>query len=134
MAEEKFALLKIIPKPETEGEEAEPILVGYGNIASYKVQLIDIDGDGAGTTEDGYTIRDIRRRGKAKLMLKFDNLTTEKFMALMKAISQDSYQLMYFDGEFKTITAHTGDRNFELIKAVDETKGRWRLDVNFIEY
>lgn len=131
MDENKFALLKILP---ADGEEGDEIPLGYGNIASYKGQLIDIDGDGAGTTEDGYTIRDIRRRGKAKLMLRFDNLTTEKFTALMNAISRDKFQLTFFCGEFKTISAHAGDRNFELIKAVDETNGRWRLDVNFIEY
>lgn len=131
MIDKKFALLKILPEGGAEGDE---IPLGYGNIGSYKGQLIDIDGDGAGTTEDGHTIRDIRRRGKAKLMLKFDNLTTAEFSALMKAISRDKFQLTYFCGEFKTISAHAGDRNFELIKASGEKDGRWRLDVNFIEY
>lgn len=131
MDEDKFALLKILPEGGTEGSE---IPLGYGNIGSYKGQLIDIDGDGAGTTEDGHTIRDIRRRGKAKLMLRFDNLTTEKFTALMQAISRDKFRLTYFCGEFKTISAHAGDRNFELIKASGENVGLWRLEVNFIEY
>ena len=39
-----FALLKI-----KVGEELKPIT----RIAQYKVQLIDLDGDGAGTSEDG---------------------------------------------------------------------------------
>ncbi|MDE7362828.1 MAG: hypothetical protein K2N38_12945, partial [Oscillospiraceae bacterium] len=95
---------------------------------------IDIDGDGAGTTEDGYTIRDIRRRGKAKLTVRFENLTTPKFTALMKAISNDEFKLTCFIGEYKTITVHSGDKNFELVKAKNEAVGLWRLDVNFIEY
>ena len=127
MEETKFALLKLL-------DEDEEIPIGYGNIASYKVTLIDIDGDGSGTTEDGVTIRDVRRRNKAKLMLKFDGLTTEEFMSLMKAIDHDRFELKYFCGEFKTITVHAGDRNFELIKSNGENDARWKLDVNFIEF
>ena len=127
MEEAKFALLKLL-------DEDNEIPIGYGNIASYKVKLIDADGDGAGTTEDGYTIRDVRRRNKAKPMLKFDGLTTEKFTSLMKAIDSDRFELIYFCGEFKTITVHAGDRDFELIKANGENDARWRLDVNFIEF
>lgn len=133
MEGEKFALLKITPVDEN-GEEGEPIPIGYGNISQYKGQLIDIDGDGAGTTEDGYTIRDIRRRGKAKLTVRFENLTTPEFTALMKAISNDEFKLTCFIGEYKTITVHSGDKNFELVKAKNEAVGLWRLDVNFIEY
>lgn len=131
MEENDFALLKILPE---DGKEGDEIPLGYGNIGSYKGQLIDIDGDGAGTTEDGYTIRDIRRRGKAKLMLKFEGLTTVEFKTLMNAISRDEFQLTYFCGEFKTITAHAGDKNFELIKATKESDSRWNLTVDFIEY
>lgn len=133
MNEENFALLKITPVDEN-GNAGNPIPIGYGNIAQYKGQLIDIDGDGAGTTEDGYTIRDIRRRGKAKLTVRFEGLTTPEFKALMNAISQDEFALTYFIGEYKTITVHAGDRNFELVKAKTEAVGLWRLDVNFIEY
>lgn len=104
MEDEKFALLKITPVDEN-GEDGEPIPIGCGNIAQYKGQLIDIDGDGAGTTEDGTTIRDIRRRGKAKLMVRFENLTTPEFTELMKAISRDEFPLTYFIGEYKTIKA-----------------------------
>lgn len=114
------------------GENQTPI--GEGNIASYKGQLIDIDGSGAGTSENGYTIRDVRRRNKAKLMVKFDGLTKDKFAAIMEAIDSDSFELTYFCGTFRTITVHAGDRNYELIKARDETDSRWRLEVNFIEY
>ncbi len=114
------------------GDNQTPI--GEGNIASYKGQLIDIDGSGAGTSENGYTIRDVRRRNKAKLMVKFDGLTKDEFAAIMEAIDSDSFELTYFCGTFRTITAHAGDRNYELIKANNETDSRWRLDVNFIEY
>ena len=57
MNKETFAVLKILPE-----EGGDEIPLGYGNIASYKGQLIDIDGDGAGTSEDGHTIRDIHRQ------------------------------------------------------------------------
>ncbi len=40
MDKETFALLKILPEGGTEGDE---IPLGYGNIGSYKGQLIDID-------------------------------------------------------------------------------------------
>lgn len=131
MGDGTFALLKILPEGGGEGDE---VPIGYGNIVSYKGQIFDVNGDGAGISEDGYTIRDIRRRDKSKLTLRFDNLTTEEFTRLMRAISRNKFQLTYFCGEYKTITAHTGDRNFELIKAKSEDDGRWRLDVNFIEY
>lgn len=130
---EKFVLLKITPVDEN-GEAGEPIPIRYGNITQYKGTLIDIDGDGAGTTEDGYTIRDVRRRGKAKLTVRFEGLTTSEFKSLMSVISLDEFQLTYFIGEYKTITVHAGDKNFELIKASGEMVGLWRLDVNFIEY
>ena len=104
------------------------------HIASYKVLLIDIDGDGAGTTEDGTTVRDIRRRNKAKINVRLDGMTLEEFTAVMQAIDHDSFECEYFRGEFSTITAHTGDRNIELIKAANETDSRWRLDLSIIEY
>lgn len=124
-----FALLKILPD-----DGGDEIPLGYGNITSYKGRIFDVDGDGEGITEDGYTIRDIRRRGKSRLTLRFDNLTTAKFTQLMNAISRDKFRLTYFCGVYKTITAHAGDRDFSLIKAIGETEGRWRLDVDFIEY
>lgn len=114
------------------GDKQTPI--GEGNVASYRGQLIDIDGSGAGTSENGYTIRDVRRRNKAKLMVKFDKLTQEKFSAIMEAIDSDKFELTYFCGTFRTITVHAGDRNFELIKANNSEDSRWSLDVNFIEY
>lgn len=108
--------------------------IGEGNITSYKGQLIDIDGKGAGTSENGYTLRDIRRRNKAKLTVKFEGLTQEEFSHLMSAIDSDRFELTYFCGTYKTITVHPGDRNFELIKAPSPSDSRWRLDVSFIEY
>lgn len=110
------------------------IPIGEGNIESYRGQLIDIDGSGAGTSENGYTIRDVRRRNKAKLMVKFDGLTKDEFTAIMEAIDSDRFELTYFCGTFKTITVHAGDRNYELIKANNSEDNRWRLDVDFIEY
>lgn len=110
------------------------VAIGDNHIASYKGQLIDVDGDGTGTTEDGYTVRDIRRRNKVKLMVKFDGLTQKEYTDFMAAINQPEFQLTYFEGTFKTITVYAGDRNFELIKAQNENDNRWRLDVNFIEY
>lgn len=114
------------------GDTQTPI--GEGNITSYRGQLIDIDGSGAGTSENGYTIRDVRRRNKAKLMVKFEGLTMNEFAAIMAAINSDKFELTYFCGTYVTITAHAGDRNFELVKARNEEDSRWRLDVNFIEY
>ena len=122
---EGFALLKI-----NSDEKVKPLT----HITSYKGQLIDIDGDGAGTSEDGYTIRDVRRRNKGKITVKFDGLTTAEFTDIMTAIDAETIELTYFCGVFKTMNAHPGDRNFELIKAKDETDGRWSLDVSFIEY
>lgn len=110
------------------------IPIGEGNIDSYRGQLIDIDGSGAGTSENGYTIRDVRRRNKAKLMIKFDGLTKEEFTAIMEAIDSEIIELTYFCGTFRTIKVHAGDRNFELIKARNEEDSRWQLDVDFIEY
>lgn len=112
----------------------DQIPIGEGKVASYRGQLIDIDGSGAGTSENGYTIRDVRRRNKAKLMVKFDGLTKEQFAEIMEAIDSDRFELTYFCGTFRTITVHAGDRNFELIKAPNEDDNRWRLEVNFIEY
>lgn len=122
-----FALIRI-----KSGEEL--ISVGHKHITGYKVKLIDLDGDGAGTSEDGYTIRDIRRRNKAKLTVRFDGLTRDEFSAVMSAISPTEFELTFYDGDYRTITAHTGDRDYELIKAASEQDSRWRLDVSFIEY
>lgn len=108
--------------------------IGEGRITSYKVQLIDIDGSGTGTSENGYTIRDVRRRNRAKIMVKFDGLTLEEFASIMAAINSEKFDLTYFDGVYKTITVYAGDRNFELIKANGERDSRWRLDTSFIEY
>lgn len=127
MDEHDFVLLKVI-------SEDNEIPIGYGNITSYKGQVIDIDGDGAGTSEDGYTIRDVRRRNKHKIMVKFEGLTHSKYTALRKAIDSEEFQLEFFDGEFKTITVYAGDRNFELVKATKENDSRWNLTVDFIEY
>lgn len=104
------------------------------HITSYKVLLIDIDGDGAGTSESGVTIRDIRRRNKCKITVRFEGLPLAEFSAIMSAIDSESFELVYFSGSYSTITAYAGDRNFELIKAKDETDSRWKLDISFIEY
>lgn len=120
----------VLLKVKSNGEE---VAIGENRIATYKGQLVDINGDGAGTTEDGYTVLDVRRRNRVKLMLKFDGLKQEEFTALMSAIDQPEFELTYFDGEFKTVTVYAGDRNFELIKANNERDSRWRLDVDFIE-
>lgn len=127
MEKNEFALLTVI------SEDSE-IPIGYGNIASYKGQVIDVDGDGAGTTEDGYTVRDVRRRNRYKIMVKFEGLTWKEYTALRKAIDSEGFQLKFFDGEFKIITVYAGDRNFELVKATDENKSLWNLTVDFIEY
>ena len=127
MDEPEFVLLTVI-------SEDDEIPIGNVNITSYKGQIIDIDGEGAGTSEDGYTIRDVRRRNKHKIMVKFEGLTQEKYAALRKAIDSEKFQLKFLDGEFKTITAYAGDRNFELIKATKEKDSRWNLTVDFIEY
>ena len=127
MDEQEFVLLTVI-------YEDSEIPIGYGNITSYKGLVIDIDGDGAGTSEDGYTIRDVRRRNKHKIMVKFEGLTRKKYTALRKAIDSEAFDLKFLDGEFKTITVYAGDRNFELIKAIKEEDSRWNLTVDFIEY
>lgn len=103
-------------------------------IASIKGQIIDVDGDGAGTTEDGYTIRDVRRRNKNKIMVKFDGLTLEEFTAIMEALDATSFKVTFFCGSYRTITAYAGDKNWEMIKCPNEEDNRWRLDVNIIEY
>ncbi len=120
-----FALLKI-----KVGDE----LKSLEHISAYKGQLIDIDGDGAGTSENGVTIRDVRRRNKCKLTVKFEGLSQKEFTELMDVIDRESFELTYFRGAFKTITAHAGDRNFELVKAAGDTVSLWSLDVSFIEY
>ena len=127
MDEPEFVLLTVI-------SEDDEVPIGYGNITSYKGQVIDIDGEGAGTSEDGYTIRDIRRRNKYKLMVKFEGLTRQEYTALRKAIDSEKFELKFLDGEFLTKTVHAGDRNFELIKAIKEEDSRWNLTVDFIEY
>lgn len=105
-----------------------------GVLVSYKGTLIDVDGSGAGTTEDGYTIRDVRRRNKCKLMLKFDNLTLAEFSEIMNAIDAPSFNVTYFCGTYRTITVYAGDRNWEAVKVQSTKDSRWRLDVNLIEY
>ena len=127
MEKQDFILLKVL-------SDYSEVPIGYGNIASYKGQVIDVDGDAAGTTEDGYTIRDVRRHDRYKLMVKFEGLTRQEYTALRKAIENVEFQLTFFDGEFKTIKAYAGDKNFELIKAVDQNDSRWNLSVDFIEY
>lgn len=122
---EDFALLKI-----KAGEEFKPIR----RITQYKVQLIDLDGDGAGTSEDGYTIRDVRRRNKAKITVKLENLNFTEFTNFMSYIDNESFELTYFAGTFKTITAHCGDRDIELVKAPRENENLWNVSLSFIEY
>ncbi len=120
-----FALLKI-----KVGEELKPLT----KITSYKVKLIDLDGDGAGTSEDGYTVRDVIRRNKAKITVRFEGLSQEQFGEIMSYIDRESFEIIYFAGSYKTMTAHTGDRDFELIAAASDTVSLWRLDVSFIEF
>lgn len=105
-----------------------------GKIVSYKGQMIDVDGDGAGTTEDGYTIRDVRRRNKSKIMVKFDGLPLEDFSAIMEALNSTSFEVTFFCGGYRTITAHAGDKNWEMIHSHNEEVSLWKLDVNIIEY
>ncbi|MDE6728027.1 MAG: hypothetical protein K2J80_08835 [Oscillospiraceae bacterium] len=105
-----------------------------GAIVSYKGKMIDVDGDGTGETENGVTIRDIRRRGKSKIMLKLDKLTQEEFSAIMTALKLDRIEVEFFCGYYQTMTAYSGDKNWELIKAKDEKDSRWRLEVSLIEY
>ncbi|MBQ8171765.1 MAG: hypothetical protein IJZ95_07255 [Oscillospiraceae bacterium] len=112
----------------------EDTSLALSHIVSYKVLLIDVDGEGAGTTEDGTTVRDIRRRNKAKITVRLDGMTLEEFTAVMSAINSDSFECTYFHGEFSTIIAHAGDRNIELIKAANDKDSRWRLDLSIIEY
>lgn len=105
-----------------------------GTIVSYKGTLIDVDGDGTGTSEEGTTIRDIRRRNKSKLMLKFDGLTCKEFTEIMTAIDAAEFQVTYFCGNYRKITAYAGDKNWEAIKVQSSSESRWKLDVNLIEY
>lgn len=105
-----------------------------GTITSYKGTMIDVDGDGTGTTESGYTIRDVRRRNKSKIMLKLENLTRSEFTEVMTALDAAKLEVTYFCGYNRTITAYAGDKNWELIKAKDEKDSRWKVDVNLIEY
>lgn len=105
-----------------------------GAVTSYKGTRINVDGDGTGTTESGYTIRDIRREGKNKIMLKLDRLTQEEFSALMTALKPARIEVEFFCGEFRTMTAYAGDINWELIKAKNENDNRWRLETSLIEY
>lgn len=107
--------------------------IGHKRIVQYKGQLIDLDGDGAGTSEDGHTIRDVRRRNKGKLTVKFDGLTLEEFNSIMTAIDSEDFDIIYFCGGFREVNVHAGDRNFELKKAKNEADNRWSLDVSFIE-
>lgn len=105
-----------------------------GTISGYKGTMIDVDGDGTGTTENGVTIRDIRRRGKSKITLKLDGLTQEVFTEIMTALNSDRIEVEFFCGYYRTMTAYAGDKNWELIKAANENDSRWRLEVNLIEY
>lgn len=105
-----------------------------GKITSYKGTRIDVDGDGAGTTESGYTVRDVRRRNKAKLMVKFENLSREEFSNLMAAVEADEIEVEYFCGKYQTITAYAGDRNWELVHASEGSGSLWKLETSFIEY
>lgn len=105
-----------------------------GKITSYKVKLIDVDGDGTGTTESGRTVRDIRLRDKAKISVKYELLTNKEFSEIMEALKADEFEVEYFDGGYKTITAYAGDRDYELIKAADEEDCRWKLETSLIEY
>lgn len=122
---DEFSLIKI-----KVNDEYKPLK----HIASYKVQLIDIDGDGAGTSEDGYTIRDVRRRNKAKITVRFDGLTLQEFTELSTYIDSESFDITYFRGKHIEATVHAGDRNIELIKAINDEDSRWRVDTSFIEY
>lgn len=105
-----------------------------GAVTSYKGTRINVDGDGTGTTESGYTIRDIRRQGKNKIMLKLDGLTQEEFSAIMTALKPARIEVEFFCGDFQTMTAYSGDINWELIKAPNENDNRWRIETSLIEY
>ncbi len=105
-----------------------------GTIATYKGTIIDVDGDGAGTTESGVTIRDIRRRNKNKIMLKLDRLTLKQFTEVMTAINAPRFEVEFFLGSWHKIIAYAGDKSWEGIKVQSEEDNRWRLDVNLIEY
>lgn len=105
-----------------------------GTVTGYKGTMIDVDGDGTGTTESGYTIRDVRRRNKSKIMLKLENLTQSEFTEVMTAIDAVKFEVTYFCGYYRTVTVYAGDKNWELIKAKDTKDSRWKLDVNLIEY
>lgn len=120
-----FALVKI-----KVGEELVPLT----HITSYKVQEIDVDGDGAGTTEDGTTIRDVRRRNKSKITLKLEGLSLEEYKKVKTAIDAVQFEVTFFAGTWRTVTAYAGDKNSELAKAKDEQVNLWRLDFSIIEY
>ena len=52
----------------------------------------------------------------------------------MSYIDSESFELTYFAGTFKTITAHCGDRDIELVKAPREDENLWNVSLSFIEY
>lgn len=120
-----FALVKV-----KVGEELVPLT----HITSYKVREIDVDGDGAGTSEDGTTIRDVRRRNKSKITLKLEGLTLEEYTKVKTAIDAAKFEVTFFAGTWRTIAAYAGDRDSELTKAKGELESRWRLDFSIIEY
>lgn len=103
-------------------------------ITKYKGTMIDVDGDGTGTTENGFTIRDIRRQGKSKIMITLEGLTKEEFTAIMTALKSARFEVEFFCGYYQTMTAYAGDKNWELIKAQNESDNRWRLETSLIEY
>ena len=104
-----------------------------GTLVGYKGKLIDVNGDGAGETENGVTILDVRRRNKGKVMLKFDSLTLEEFSEIMEMINASTFEVRYFCGFYIDITAYAGDKDWELIHASSRSDSRWKLEFSIIE-
>lgn len=104
-----------------------------GTLVTYKGTVIDVDGKGAGSTENGKTIRDVRRRNRNKIMLKFEGLTLDEFSEIMEMIDAPTFEVTFFRGKYITITAYAGDKNWEGTKVTSPTESRWKLEFNIIE-
>ena len=101
-------------------------------VKEYNVAMTNVVGSGAGTTEDGHSIIDIRRV-KALISVTFAQLDLSEFEKTTGELGGETVKIKYFCGKYKTSEFQITKREFTLVKAKNETQNYWNASFELEE-
>lgn len=99
----------------------------------YDPSFEDIDAANSGRNDSGIMTREVVRRKVAKLSLDWTMLTDSE-MILVAGALQDTMQVTYWWGSYKTSTMYASSIQSSMVANPNNNETYWNVSVNFIEY